>query len=312
MLHSHSAESLMSGIEKTNGQNTTPKRIACHLTCFQRMCNEARPGTPGTIEMDEHALFNSFSPETTSLLRGLGDSPESLKLKSEYLQSLNRLQRGRHPIKMFQFWFAPCCACVCAGYSSGSAGGTVTPQNSVPGKEASELSREGKSEPEPPKPEVPAPPQSLATEAAPPPADAMLSEARMKELEADMLARLEERMKKLEAEMRLDLVNQKRQAEEELEEQLNGKRRKVEKDLENAIQQKAEEEEKLAAANELLQEKMLSVSEEERALEDLRQRSIQMQANLEKAAQELQAQQKETRELETEKERKKNPVESKA
>ena len=37
---------------------------------------------------------NSFSPETCALLKGLGDSPESLALKSEYLKSINTLQRG--------------------------------------------------------------------------------------------------------------------------------------------------------------------------------------------------------------------------
>jgi len=40
-------------------------------------------------------LFNAFSPETSALLKGLGDSPESLQLKAEYMQSINKLRRGR-------------------------------------------------------------------------------------------------------------------------------------------------------------------------------------------------------------------------
>lgn len=35
-----------------------------------------------------------FSPETVALIKGLGDSPESLALKSEYMNALNELKRG--------------------------------------------------------------------------------------------------------------------------------------------------------------------------------------------------------------------------
>ena len=40
---------------------------------------------------DEAGLF---SPETRALLKGLGDSPESLQLKAEILGAANELRRG--------------------------------------------------------------------------------------------------------------------------------------------------------------------------------------------------------------------------
>ena len=43
-------------------------------------------------EPDEEA--DMFSPETRALLKGLGDSPESLMLKSEILGAANQLRRG--------------------------------------------------------------------------------------------------------------------------------------------------------------------------------------------------------------------------
>lgn len=45
---------------------------------------------------------NAFSPETSALLKGLGDTPESMQLKAEYMRSLNRLQRG-------PWWFQAQC-----------------------------------------------------------------------------------------------------------------------------------------------------------------------------------------------------------
>ena len=35
-----------------------------------------------------------FSPETKALLKGLGDSPESMQLKAEILSAANELKRG--------------------------------------------------------------------------------------------------------------------------------------------------------------------------------------------------------------------------
>ena len=36
-----------------------------------------------------------FSPETRALIKGLGDSPESLQLKAEILNAANGLRRGQ-------------------------------------------------------------------------------------------------------------------------------------------------------------------------------------------------------------------------
>ena len=43
-------------------------------------------------EPDEEA--GMFSPETKALIKGLGDSPESLQLKAEILGAANALRRG--------------------------------------------------------------------------------------------------------------------------------------------------------------------------------------------------------------------------
>ena len=37
-----------------------------------------------------------FSPETRALIKGLGDSPESLQLKAEILNAANGLRRGHN------------------------------------------------------------------------------------------------------------------------------------------------------------------------------------------------------------------------
>ena len=49
---------------------------------------------PELGEDSEPNLASCFSPETVGLIQGLGDSPESLALKSEYLKAFNELQRG--------------------------------------------------------------------------------------------------------------------------------------------------------------------------------------------------------------------------
>ena len=36
-----------------------------------------------------------FSPETSKLISGLGDSPESMQLKAEILKAANELKRGQ-------------------------------------------------------------------------------------------------------------------------------------------------------------------------------------------------------------------------
>lgn len=43
-------------------------------------------------EDDHHEQL--FSPETKALIKGLGDSPESLALKAEIIGAANELKRG--------------------------------------------------------------------------------------------------------------------------------------------------------------------------------------------------------------------------
>ena len=47
-------------------------------------------------ESEDADWASAFSPETSALLKGLGDSPESLELKASYMQSINQLKRGPH------------------------------------------------------------------------------------------------------------------------------------------------------------------------------------------------------------------------
>ena len=52
----------------------------------------------------------AFSPETSALIQGLSDSPESLQLKAEILRSANELKRGPfefdpNPILLTKMWF---------------------------------------------------------------------------------------------------------------------------------------------------------------------------------------------------------------
>ena len=42
-----------------------------------------------------------LSPETKALIKGLGDSPESLKLKADILGAVNELKRGKPNPKFF-------------------------------------------------------------------------------------------------------------------------------------------------------------------------------------------------------------------
>ena len=50
-------------------------------------------------ETDEHVELDlHLSPETGALVHGLGDSPESLMLKSEILRAANQLKRGLHEL----------------------------------------------------------------------------------------------------------------------------------------------------------------------------------------------------------------------
>lgn len=44
-----------------------------------------------------------FSPETKALIKGLGDSPESMALKAEILSAANELRRGNRQHELIHF-----------------------------------------------------------------------------------------------------------------------------------------------------------------------------------------------------------------
>ena len=58
------------------------------------------PKAKSELREDTEPEFSScFSPETVGLIQGLGDTPESLALKAEYVKAFNELKRG--PINRF-------------------------------------------------------------------------------------------------------------------------------------------------------------------------------------------------------------------
>ena len=86
-----------------------------HQNVYQCCCIESACGPPHVLTKNYNFDFpasskvkreqdvewsDAFSPETSALLKGLGDSPESLQLKASYLQSFNQLRRGLFVGKM--------------------------------------------------------------------------------------------------------------------------------------------------------------------------------------------------------------------
>lgn len=237
-------------------------------------------------------LYNAFSPETSALLKGLGDSPESLQLKAEYMQSINKLRRGRlyWPIVFVNHGRYSICSNIgyrnfhhCnpsirnpAGYSSGSAGGSVTPKTSGIQDSVSEPPA-AQTTPEPSPPAVPQTPEAAAKAEVP-------AEDTVAKVEQEMLEQLKGRMRDLESKFLDEIMTRKREAEQELENEMASKKQRLQKEVEDLVEEKSEQESKLALVSEQLQEKMLCISEEQNVLDELREKSRVMQQKLLEAA----------------------------
>ena len=98
------------------------------------------------------------------------------------------------------------------------------------------------------------------------------------------MKRLEEKMQELEDKLCNDLLNQKRKAEQELEHEMEARRAKRLREVDDEARDKrAEKESLLTSLEQQLQEKMLLVADEQEQLDNLRDRSREMQKALEQA-----------------------------
>ena len=168
----------------------------------------------------------------------------------------------------------------CLGYSSGSAGGTVTPVNEEPRNAV---------EPPPatPKPDDVAEPPNPSQLQPSEPVDADSEPAQVKQLqnrladfEADMLATLQAKIQSLEETLLNEVHEKKRRAEELLEQELFHKRQKIDAEIFDMEEQRSLHETRLAIASEQLQERMLLVTDEQKVLDDLREKGRALQKQL--------------------------------
>ena len=101
-----------------------------------------------------------------------------------------------------------------------------------------------------------------------------------------MLKRLEEKMACLEKKLLGELEDKKRKAQEELQHDLNEKRRKIDDEIFEMEEERSLHETRLAIASEQLQERMVLVADEQKSLDDLKEKSRIMRQELEAAARE--------------------------
>ena len=171
---------------------------------------------------------------------------------------------------------------VLAGYSSGSAGGLVTPRADgargvspdVLGQEPPALSNAS-----PPTAAPCNPPE--ASPCAPPAPGPTKAQANV---EHELVSKALTRVKELEEIMLKELEERKRKAEEDFEQEMIQKKQRVQKEIEELVEQRNVEESRLALASEQLQEKMACVSEEQSFLDELKSKSKEMQHKLAEAA----------------------------
>lgn len=190
-----------------------------------------------------------------------------------------------------------------AGYSSGSAGGSVIHCPGPPEAASSSPKVEvtdGAVSPITPAP--PAAPVEGHDATAPQPASKDLAA-----VEADMMDKLKARMAEMESNMIVDFENRKRAAEQELE-NINAKKQCMEMEIELLKVQQADEESKLGIVSEQLQDKMLCVSEEQTILDDLREKSKAVEKQLEEAAKTMNAKQSAENNLQEQKEQQKEAL----
>lgn len=167
------------------------------------------------------------------------------------------------------------CQCVFAGYSSGSAGGTVFPEPT--GGDATTAPEVPNTTEVPP--EVPAQREEADKPKGTPP-DLSLAEH-----EAAMKERLEQHMKLLEEKFHNELLDRKRAAEHDLEIEMESKRQKKLRDLDDEFQvDKTQKQACLDQMEAQLMEKMQLVADEQTVLDELRDKSRTMRQQLEEAA----------------------------
>ena len=156
------------------------------------------------------------------------------------------------------------------GFSSGSAGGSLVGS---------------------PPPDLPAmPPHGDVPEALPEtvPSGGKVEQVKdhatletLEEKEKQMVERLQTKMAKLEEEFTAEINLRKQKAEQHVEQEFEAKRRKLDDEIFDLQEQRNFQESQLALAGEQLQERMYLVSEEQKVLDDLRDKTKTMQARLE-------------------------------
>ena len=123
--------------------------------------------------------------------------------------------------------------------------------------------------------------------------------AALETLENQMVERLHLQMSKLEDQFMKEINLKKQKAEQLMDQEFEAKRRKLDEEIFDLQEQKALQETQPALAGEQLQERMHLVSEEQRVLDDLRDKTKTMQARLEAAATEHKKPRKEPESLPT-------------
>lgn len=157
----------------------------------------------------------------------------------------------------------------------------MTPQASAPEGKPSEPAAppatlaEGKSSA--PSPAASTPPGDGTSTSSPAPPT-------LEALEKSLVEKLNARMLELEHKMVAELESRKREAEQNMDEEVNKKRQRLQGDIQDLIDERTEQENKLAVATEQLQDKMQSVSSEQAILDELREKSRAMQKQLQEAA----------------------------
>ena len=102
-------------------------------------------------------------------------------------------------------------------------------------------------------------------------------QGRLADLENEMVVALNERMMSLEKQLLEEVHERKRHAEKQLEDELCQKRRKIDDEIFDMEEDRCLHETRLAIASEQLQERMQLVSDEQKILDDLREKSRAMQ-----------------------------------
>ncbi len=186
--------------------------------------------------------------------------------------------------QLFLFW-SPL-----LGYSSGSAGGPLLGEENTNAPEPT-----GSPTATPPPVEGPPVPEALGmepevlppTDPEPPAADTKFVGRAMTldDMEAQLKSRMERHAWILETQLEKEFLQKKRKAEAELDDEMDLRRQKRLRDLEEEIKEEMDmKNAKLASLSTELAERMELVVEEQKLLDDLKEKAINMQQMLEEEA----------------------------